>query len=275
MKLVSSKTATAKRKATTTKPQIEIIDPVVEEHQTLLLYGKAGTGKTTLASTMDGPVLFIDTNETGYQSIIGTGVKVAPARSWEDFIKIKDYIEDDTTFKTIVVDTLTGLQDLRIRQETGKKMSLTYGGLTRQQFGKIAGDLKNVIYDFKELTDSNCTNKKNIVYLSHMRTFNVDEGEDDELVPEINALLMPSICKTINGISDIIGNTFITMKEVRTKEKKGNRVISKTKRVYQFCVRLGPSPVYTTKMRVPKGRAIPPYLIDPTWAMIKALMKGE
>lgn len=251
------------------KPVIPIIQPSAEEYQTSLFYGLSGTGKTTLAATMPKPILFVDTKEKGYQSIIGIpDIDVTPVGNWDQLIKVKDFIEADDKYRTVIFDTVTGVQDLRIAKQTGGEMSLTFGSLSQREFGAIAGDIKTLIFDMKELDN------KHVVYLAHIRTFGSEEGESEDLSPERNARLMPSVVSTLNGACDVIGNTFITMETVRKKEKVGNRTVTKTARRFDYCLRLGPNPTYVTKIRTPSTVIIPSFIRNPSWDKIEQLMKG-
>ena len=91
------------------------------------------------------------------------------------------------------------------------------------------------------------------------------------LVPEVGPAVMPSIATHLNANVSIIGNTFIRIK--RTKLKRGNKTTEKEDA--QYCLRVGPNPVYTTKMRKPRGIKAPAFIEDPTYRDIKEVMKGE
>ena len=244
--------------------------PGTGSYKSSLIYGLSGTGKTTFAATMPKPLLVIDIKERGHESITDVeGVEVEECDTWADVENALEYVKEDTKYKTIVIDTITSMSDVRISQTTGGRMSLKYGSISRQQWGAIAADLKNIIYDLKGVDD------KNIVYLAHMKTFDVEEGEDSEDIPARNARTMPSVLSVLNGAVDIILNTFIMTETHRIKEKTGNRVKTTTKRVPYYCMRVGPNPLYVTKIRTPRHVEKPAFIKDPKWDDIVALMKGS
>lgn len=227
----------------------------------VLIYGLSGTGKTTFCATAPQPVFHIDINETGLKSIsdkLSDTYRGVYVQSWDALIKKVDLLSTDDYYKTVIIDTITSAQDMRTDIEVGNKPSSF--GLDRRVFGKIAGDMKTLIYDLKDLN-------KNIIFLAHMRTFGLeDEEEAEDILPSRNARLMPSVVATLNGASDIIGNTFISMKniKVRVKGEKGKTTLV-DKRVFKYCMRLGPNPIYVTKIRKPVGIEIPSFIENPKW----------
>jgi hypothetical protein len=117
----------------------------------------------------------------------------------------------------------------------------------------------------------------NSVFIAQERVFNAGDEEDDgidQLAPEVGTKLMPSVNKDLCASVNIIGNTFIRIKVKTKKVEQGDK---KTKRTIkkQFCLRLGPNEVYTTKIRKPKGIEAPDYIIDPTFRKIMDIVKGR
>jgi hypothetical protein len=116
----------------------------------------------------------------------------------------------------------------------------------------------------------------NSVFIAQERVFNAGDEEDDgvdQLAPEVGTKLMPSVNKDLCASVNIIGNTFIRIKVKVVKDpetKKKSKEITK-----QYCLRLGPNEVYTTKIRKPKGIEAPDYIIDPTFRKIMDIVKGK
>jgi hypothetical protein len=177
-------------------------------------------------------------------------------------------------YKTVAIDTMTQFQGILI-EEMGEKKKLKpkgkragdFGTLTKQDWGSIAGDLKSLIMDVRNLPVES-------VFIAQERVFNAGDEEDDgvdALAPEVGTKLMPSVNKDLCASVSIIGNTFIRIKVHKEKVKgKTTRTVEK-----QFCLRLGPNEVYTTKIRKPKGIEAPDYIIDPTFRKIVKIMKGK
>ena len=103
----------------------EIVDlEEVAAHPNILVFGKSGVGKTTLAGS-DDAILFLNCEAEGTLSAkrsktLGKNVKQWNIRTWQDWEKATDWIKDAVAkcqkekkpfpFKWIVVDTLTTLQ---------------------------------------------------------------------------------------------------------------------------------------------------------------------
>ena len=60
-------------------------------------------------------------------------------------------------------------------------------------------------------------------------------------------------------------------KKVRVKEK----LVKKEVEVTEFCLRVGPNPIYITKIRKPKAKVPPSVIIDPNYDNLIGLIKGK
>lgn len=97
----------------------------LEQGSFILLYSKAGDGKTTLAGSLndspeDCPMMVIDM-EGGTKVIQHReGIEVIPVTSWAEWVKIRDALLKDAAppWKTIVIDNLSELAGLAIKHFT-------------------------------------------------------------------------------------------------------------------------------------------------------------
>ncbi len=254
------------------------IRPVAEVERTAsyAFYGRAGSGKTTLAATFPKPILLLDIRDKGTDSIADVkGIDVLEIESLDD---IEDVFYDvlkpgKHKYKTVIFDTVTEMQKLVMKSvvmgKSKKKVDESrigdWGSMAKRDWGDVAAIMNKWIADFRDLD-------MEVVFLAQERVKNVDdeEGEDNQLTPEVGAAVMPSIATTLNAAVNVIGNTFIRMK--RTAVVKGNKKSHKETPVY--CLRVGPSPVYTTKLRKPRSAESPPYIEDASYRDIKDLIKG-
>lgn len=235
---------------------LEFIDPQEEEEYiNCCFYGRPGSGKTTLACTFPKPLLLIDMkDEKGY--LIAKkikGVKVVRAKSVEDLYTIYWYLKQNPNeFKTVVLDTITAgqalfLEDLRQRKKPNLDRSKigNWGTMSKQDWGEISQTYGPLLIDFRDL---DC----NTVFLSHEKTFNLgEESEEDERIdPSVGPRVMPSISTSLLAAVDFIGDCFIRQKKLKDTVQ------------LQYCLRVGPHPVYITKVRVPKDKEIQPVLVD-------------
>lgn len=246
------------------------------------LYGRSGSGKTTLSATWPKPILYLNIKDNGTDSIADYEDGEIDVQDIETSEELKEVIlwlhkqaqRGKLIYKSVVLDTMTQLQSMLVEEKgvnaklkkSGKRPG-EFGTLTKQDWGQIAGDLKAVIMDVRNLpVDS--------VFIAQERVFNSGDEEDDgadQLMPEVGARLMPSVNSDLCASVSIIGNTFIRVKSV--KKKIDGKTVREIKK--QYCLRLGPNEIYTTKIRKPKGIEAPDFIIDPTFDKIKSIMKGN
>lgn len=250
---------------------------------TVALYGRSGTGKTTLAATFPTPILYLNILDDGDDSIRDVeGIDVVDITSSEELQEqvlwlTKQSNKGKLIYKTIVTDTMTQLQSILVKEKgvsvkikhdsKKKKRPGDFGTMTKQDWGEIAGDLKAYIMDIRALP-------VNSVFIAQERVFNAGDEEDDgldQLEPEVGTKLMPSVNKDLCASVNIIGNTFIRIKiKKKVVDRKQVREIKKI-----FCLRVGPNSVYTTKIRKPKGVEAPDFIVDPSFKKIMEIVKGK
>jgi len=280
--LVKKKTTTTLRLASSRRdepPEIEITPvALIVNPRTYAFYGRAGTGKTTVAGTFPAPLLLIDVNDRGTDSVSDIpNLDVIQVKDWKLFEEIYwDMVEDPkkyAKYKTIIIDTLSMVQQLCIeevlrRKRKNAQQAGQWGSMTRREWGDVAQEMKSWIVRYRDLP-------KNIVFIAQDRISKggdeEDEYEENELMPEVGPALSPSVAKVLNAAVYVIGNTFIRRHTV-TKEKEGKKV--KLEKI-QYCMRVGPNPIYITKIRKPKSVDAPDIIIDPTYDEIIAIIEGE
>lgn len=238
------------------------------------IYGRAGSGKTTLAGTFPGPVLFLDCKDDGDDSVAGVkGVKVMDITEWEDLEHAYWWlVQNPGKYKTVVIDTITQLQQLIVEEIGSKKAERAgksagdWGTMTKGDWGDVASRMKTWITNFRDL-------EMEVVFLAQDRVFNVDEeGSDDGMIdPEVGPRLSPSVMSHLCAAVSVIGYTFIRsyMKKIKIKGR------SREKEVKEYCLRLGPSASYITKFRKPKKVSLPDFLTDPNYEDILETIQGE
>jgi hypothetical protein len=246
----------------------------IEGHLTMAVYGRSGAGKTTFACSFPDALL-IDVNDRGTKSVRDVkGLKVLRVEDWDDLEDIYWYLESGKhTFKSVIIDTVTMMQEFAIQKVASQKKKKkddetagNFGTMTRQEWGEVSSMMKTWIMHFREL-------EMNVVFLAQERIFNADEeSEDQQLAPEVGPRLMPSVGSTLNAAVDILGNAFVRENIKRKKEKNGKTTETRST---QYCMRVGPHALYTTKVRNPKSSVVPRFLIDATYDDIIELVNGE
>lgn len=245
------------------------------------MYGRSNTGKTTLAGSFPKPLLLLDVNDRGADDVLlgMDGIDVRSIESWADLESTYWWLHrNPKKYKTVVVDTVSQLQKLAIDQAMsnrdrhssmkGKELG-TFGSMSRKDWGAVSALMKSWLTSLRDLP-------MEIVFIAQDRAFrDEDEGDDTGIDPTVGPALSPSVSTHLNAIVHIIGNTFIRRRRVKTKVKVGKVIKTVEKDKIEYCIRLGPNPVYVTKVRNPKHVVTPSVLPDPTYQKIQAIITGE
>lgn len=253
-----------------------------DEGLKVLLYGRSGTGKTTLWATFPKPILAIicsggsnpgelrsiDTPE--YRKVISQVV----LQKASEILDIGHAVHNKQTgaeFKTVVLDHASGLQDLVLKEILGLEeipAQKGWGLATQQQYGQCTLQCKELL---RSLLGLSC----NMVIVAQEREFNTD-SESSLITPFVGAGLTPSLVGWLNTAVDFIMQTFLRQREELKETKVVDKVVKqrvKTKAI-EYCLRTGPDATYTTKFRLPRGRLLPDVLVDPTYDSIMQLIQG-
>lgn len=247
------------------------------KYRSYLLYGRSGTGKTTLAATFPTPILFLDVRDEGLDSVADIeGVEFKEIDNLDEFEDVYWWLKENPGhYKTVVIDTVSQLQDLSILDTLGGKMKKgksigDWGTMSQRQWGQVSSYMKEWLVNFRDLTKDDM----NIIFLAQERVDHESTMEvqvDGQIAPEVGAMLSPGTVKVLNAAVSVIGNTFIRSKiikkEVNGKTKREERI--------EFCLRIGPSSVHTTKVRKNRDIEVPSFLSDPSYQDIIEVIKGE
>lgn len=175
-------------------------------------------------------------------------------------------------YKTLIMDTVTMWQQMKIEEIVGAKAEkmgkqpTDWGVMKKQEWGQVSGYLKTWITNFRDLD-------MEVVFIAQDRAFNVLDDDDDigELDPEVGPSLSPATKSHLCAAVSVIGHTFVRSREVVRKIRKKEV----KKEVTEYCLRLGPSASYITKFRKPKKVSLPDFLIDPNYEEILETIKGD
>lgn len=243
------------------------IAPVSEQpdYFSMLIYGESGRGKTACASTWPKPMLLIDVNERGTDTIVKVpGIDVIRPDDWEEIERTYWFLRScDHKYKSVVIDQITQMQDFAmgaVREDNSKNADDV---ISKRDWGQISGKMKTWLFNYRDLIEQ----EMYVVFVAHQRTNNAEEGVEDQIDPTIGARLMPSLASAVNGAVSAIGNVFIK------EEFEG---VGKDKvRHVKYCMRIGPHAYYVTKIRRPIEFVAPDIIVNPTFEKIQKIIKGE
>jgi ABC-type lipoprotein export system ATPase subunit len=248
---------------------LDRIKPVTElkTNLVMLVYGRSGSGKTHFGSTFPRPILFIDTNERGTETIAQEeDVDVVRVTEWAEFDELYWGLLNHETavqYASVVIDQVTNLQDIGMAEVLRKSRKGRDETFTQRNWGQLSGMLKQTISDFRDLSDH-----YHLLLIAHERIDEPGDEEDEHIEPNIGARVMPSVGTFLDGAVDAIGCTFIK-ERWETEDKDEVRHVD-------YCMRIGPHAFYSTKIRRPVSAGpIPELIVNPTFKKIKDLTSGK
>jgi len=236
------------------------------------VYGRTGTGKTTFACTFPKPLLLVGF-EDGTKSVHNVkGVDFIDVRSTDDVKRLVDHVGESSKYKTVVADTLTGLQDLCLREilEIEKLPAQgSWGMASQQDWSQCALQTKEYLRALLELD-------ANVLILAQERDFNTDT-EGDVVLPYVGAAASPSVTGWLNPACDYVVQAFIRESTKTKRIKVGKKTVTRQIKSgdVEWCIRTKAHPVYTVKFRVPKGTELPQFVSDPSYQKILKLIEGN
>ena len=257
-----------KKKAVRVVSILDLIQPVseLETNLVMMVYGRSGTGKTAFGATFPKPILFIDTNERGTETIKQEeDVHVVRVTEWDQISELYWALlnrETEVQFESVVIDQITNLQDLGMAEVLRRSRKGRDETFSQRNWGQLGGMLKQTITDWRELAD-----QYNLLFIAHERIDEPGDDEDESIEPSIGARVMPSVSSFIDGAVDAIGSTYIK-ERWETEDKEEVRHVD-------YCMRLGPHAFYSTKIRRPVSAGpIPEFIVDATYDKIRNLIAG-
>lgn len=256
----------------------------------LMLYGRSGTGKTTLWGTFPGKTLAVlcsGSDTPGELRSIDTPenrgrIDSVVLRKGEELVEVTKMLrESPGEYRNVVLDHASGYADLLLRDILGLDEDIvqkSFGMASQQDYGQMSVQFKTYLRGLIGLS-------QNVVIIAHERTFGEREGADSEAMTEgveqtVGAALTPSLTNWMNGAMDYLARTFVRQqvitrwKKVKIKDKVKKMAEKTATDKVEYCLRVGGSPTYQTKFRVPGGIA-ESVVVDPTYDKVMALIRGE
>jgi hypothetical protein len=247
----------------------------------VLLYGRAGSGKTTLWSSFPKPIRAIICSggmRSGELKSVGLedrdDIMPVRIRSSDEFKEVVASLAGGAgDYPTVVLDHASGYQDLVLSEVLGLSdvpLQKSFGMAQMQDYAEVTRRCKE---DLAKLLDL----RANVVVVAHERDFK-GEGNSDVLAPSVGASLMPQLAGWLNGACNNIAQCFLRRgwEEKKVKGVGGKTVVRRTRTgPIEFCLRTGRDDVYTGRLRVPRGTQLPDVIVDPTYEKLAALLSGK
>ena len=280
-KVTKQKTTTRRTKSSRIRASaIDRIEPIgfgANDGVKINLYGRSGTGKTTLWATFPKPILALVCSggkKPGELRSINTAayrktIKQATMNKSSDVAELVEYQQREGKFATLVLDHATSLQDLVLKEILGLDelpAQGSWGMARREDWGQCALQMKEIL---RALLSLDC----NVIIVAQEREFD-SEYEGELLMPYVASALTPSVVGWLNPACDYICQTFKRQRTVEKEIKVGRKKVRRQQKVKgaEYCLRTGPHPIYEAKFRLPKGSELPDVIVDPDFDKIKELI---
>lgn len=259
-----------------------------DEGLKVLLYGKSGTGKTTLAATFsdDGPmlwVIFSGGKRPGELRSINTAeyrkrINQIAIQDMDELPIVLDHLHSSDKYKGVCLDHVSGLQDKVLATILGLESGempeqKSWGIASQQQYGQCTAQCKEHL---KALLSF----RGHVIILGQERTFNADEERSDSeiLQPFVSVALTPALAGWLPPSCDYVCQTYLRNKtEPRTSKIGQKEIITQVKTSeVEYMLRTYPHESYASKFRITKDRRknLPQAISDPSYAKIKKLISG-
>lgn len=275
---ISKQTTKIPKKSNPLADRIEPLGFDDDDPINLSLYGRSGSGKTSLWATFPGPILALICSGKGELRSINTKenrakIRAVQVESSEDLTNYAEYACDNG-FNTIVLDHATGFYDLVLKEILGLDHipeTKSWGLASQQQYGQCNTQFKERV---RALLDA----PLNTVIVAQEREFNND-SESKILSPTVGSALGPAATGWLNSVSDYICQAFTQdeWKDVQVKMGGKTQTVRKKTGKQEFCLRTGQDSVFMTRFRIPKERnkTLPLYITDPDYDKLIKLIRGE
>jgi hypothetical protein len=273
---ISKQTRTKKSKALTGAAARIVPTSSLTKGVKLLAYGRGKTGKTRLFATFPKPALILGT-EDGTSSISDVeGVDFLFLQKSTEVDEVVSLVQDGQ-YASVGLDTAGGLQDLILKEVLDLDeipIQKTWGIARKQDWGTVGIQFKERMRNLLNLADQDLAN---VMVIAHERNFSEDSSEE-LMTPTVGAALTPGAAGWLNGACDYVCQTFIREETKTTTKKVAGKSIKQTKKTgnAEYCLRIGPHPVYLTGFRVShKITDLPDCIVDPSYDKIKNVIEGN
>lgn len=225
------------------------------------IYGKGGSGKTSLLGTMPGRGLVLDIPQVEGGTMVlseAENLEVFSVNRWDDFQDVYDHLKaglpSPTTqqpYQWVAIDSLTAAQELAKRKAVRERpISGDPTQITMQDWGKIGQLMSGLIYDFRTLP-------VHVIFLAQERLR--ETGDVYEYQPEISPMSLSSLIPS----QFLVGRLYT----VEVEDESGGTVVERR-------LRVGPSERYMTKVRAVPGHDLPAIIRRPNLKAILGWLTG-
>lgn len=220
----------------------------------MCIYGKGGTGKTTLLGTLPGKGLIIDVPQIEGGTFVledhSDHIDVIPVETWDAIDKVYWFLaKSPHEYKWAAIDSITAMQELAKRKViTERALDADPHTISLQEWGKIGRLVSELTYKFRTL-------KMHTIFIAQERRDSRD-GEPTHYGPEVT----PSALTTLLPSMTLVGRLSVERASTGGWERR---------------LRIGASENYTAKARAKSGLDVPTIVRNPNLGgLLRFLVRG-
>jgi phage nucleotide-binding protein len=220
----------------------------------ICIYGRGGTGKTTLVGTMPGKGLIIDVPQIEGGTFVledkAANIDVVPVETWNDVDGIYWYLRNQRhDYRWVAIDSITAFQELAKRKVVSERdLSADPHVIALQEWGKMGQLVGDLVYRFRTLP-------VHTIWIAQERKHGSEEGGSvtgPDIIPSALSALMPSMM--------LVGRLSVQ------QDAEGK---------WQRQLRVGSHPDYYTKVRAKPGLDVPSLILKPDLGNILRFLLGS
>lgn len=124
--------------------QITNTQSMTAQYLKVLVHGASGSGKTRLCGTTGGKTIIISA-EAGLLSLRGQNIDVIEIKNMDDLREAYDYLEKDTTYEWVCLDSISEVAEVVLSTEKGNTKD------PRKAYGEMNEIMTKLIRLFRDL----------------------------------------------------------------------------------------------------------------------------
>lgn len=238
-----------------------------DSYVNMLVYGEAGVGKTTFASSAPKPILWLE-SEGGTDSIAledRQGIDIARVTGLETYREaLSHLLEHPKDYKTVVLDSFTETQAALLKEIM---RAVVAADSNRDEFsplfsewGRLTGVMREIARGFRDLP-------------MHTVITALQREDTDELTGRVKVRprLSPALADELPGYMDVVGYMYVKGDVVDAKALKDGEKQPAVERI----MLLRPTIKHVAKIRAPKGTNPPDYLVGAEFEDVATLLGIE